>query len=102
TFRVFRGGDPYGGIVFTKDIVYLGGLLNLQHILTEAVISGKPETIDLLFSGRLAFSDLQTLEPYFDSGFIQKPVYKPDWSRDLETLAPQLLFGSPGTLLGSI
>ena len=33
--RVFRGGDPHGGIAFTKDVVYLHGLIGVHRIVED-------------------------------------------------------------------
>ena len=39
TARVFRGGDPHGRIAFTKDVVYLDGLMRAQLRLSVAVLA---------------------------------------------------------------
>lgn len=98
-FRIFRGGDPSGGIVFTKDMVYLGGLLSLQKFLASSVESGSRHLVDFLFSGRMALTDLSQLETAYQEGKIVPPSFRPDWARDFPTLATQLIFNSSLFLL---
>ena len=57
--RIFRGGDPGGGgVCFTKDGVYVGGLLEVHTFLRTAVRDGRPELIPLMFSGRVTLGDV--------------------------------------------
>lgn len=98
-FRIFRGGDPTGRIVFTKDMVYLGGLLTLQDFLVQALKSGSHESVEMLFAGRLAFTDCQDLAEAYQTAFIAPPRYLPEWAKDFSTLAPQLIFSSLGQLV---
>src|SRR5919106_2790511 len=63
TARIFRGGDPHGGIVFTKDIVYLQGLISVHTFLRKAVQSNKFQYAEHLFAGRLTLGDVIALEP---------------------------------------
>lgn len=92
--RVFRGGDVRGRLVFTKDVVYLEGLVFLETFLKKAIQSGKSGYIRSLFSGRLTLGDVITLEPYFSSGFISKPLYEPEWSKNIACLSAFLLYAS--------
>ena len=40
--RVFRGGDVRGRIVFTKDVVYLQGLISVHTFFLQAIHQGRP------------------------------------------------------------
>src|SRR5690606_24059451 len=40
--RVFRGGDVRGRVVFTKDVVYLGGLFAVHTFLRKAIAESRP------------------------------------------------------------
>ena len=110
TMRVFRGGSVKGGIVFTKDTVYLSGLLSCHAFLREAMHQTKLKYTRYLFCGRLTFDDAVQLEPYFASGFIAEPVYLPQWLENDQSLAAYLAFSlfadrisvpqhSPGTAM---
>jgi hypothetical protein len=65
--RVFRGGDVRGKIVFTKDVVYLQGLIRVHTFFLQAIHQGRPEYIRDLFSGRMALGDVLDLHAYFRS-----------------------------------
>ncbi|MCB1057265.1 MAG: DUF1704 domain-containing protein, partial [Acidobacteria bacterium] len=51
--RVFRGGVLEGGAPFTKDNVYLGGLLRVHNFMRVAVTTGRSDCLRLLFCGKL-------------------------------------------------
>ncbi len=91
--RIFRGGDVKGKVVFTKDAIYLRGLLNVHIFLSKAIKDEKMEYPSYLCAGRLALSDVVELEPYFKSGFISLPIYEPTWIKNKNCLAAFLLFG---------
>lgn len=90
--RVFRGGDVRGGIAFTKDVVYLQGLISAHSFLSKAIQADKPELIHALFAGRLTLGDAVSLEPYFRSGLIVPPLYEPPWVKNRQCLAATLAF----------
>lgn len=90
--RIFRGGDPRGGIVFTKDIVYLQGLLRTHTFLRKAVQSNKFHYAEHLFAGRLTLGDVIALEPFFESGVIAPPLYEPPWLKRRSCLAAYLCY----------
>ena len=62
--RIFRGGDVRGRIAFTKDSVYLKGLMETHVMLNVAIRDNHPQFIPRLFAGRLTLSDVVTLEPF--------------------------------------
>lgn len=90
--RVFRGGDVRGRIVFTKDVVYLQGLIWVHTFFLKAIHQGKPEYIIDLFSGRMALGDVLDLGGYFRSGAIAPPLYVPGWIKNQPTLAAFLVY----------
>ena len=94
TMRVFRGGDPRGKYVFTKDVVYVQGLVAVHTFLRKAIASHRPVLIERMFAGRIHLSDVLSLHEEFESGFIAPPKYLPRWARDVPTLAAYLAFAA--------
>jgi uncharacterized protein (TIGR02421 family) len=92
--RIFRGGDVRGTIAFTKDSAYLKGLMETHVFMNVAIRDGQPQAIERLFAGRLTMSDVVTLSPYFESGFLDRPRYVPPWARDTRRLAAALAYSS--------
>jgi uncharacterized protein (TIGR02421 family) len=92
--RIFRGTDLKGGSAFTKDAVYLTGLLGVHTLLRVAIRDSRPELVGHLFAGRLDLGDTLRLAPLFESGWLQKPVYQPAWAEDLRVLAANLAFSA--------
>jgi len=88
--RIFRGGDVRGSIVFTKDVVYLKGLMRVHTFLLKAIQSGHRRLPARLFAGRMTLHDALTLEPFFDSGDLTEAVTLPDWVRNVPCLAAYL------------
>ena len=87
TVRCFRGGDVRGKTVFTKDTVYLKGLVEVYAFLATCIHENRPELTNYLFAGRLSLGDVIELAPYFETSFIDGPHYIPHWAKDLRTLA---------------
>lgn len=94
TQRIFRGGDVRGGLAFTKDSVYLKGVMETHVFLNVAIRDNQPQIIERLFAGRMALSDVTRLGPYFESGFLQRPRYVPPWAQDTRRLAASLAYSS--------
>jgi uncharacterized protein (TIGR02421 family) len=92
SMRVFRGGDVRGRVAFTKDGVYVQGLLFAHVFLRKAVQSGKHSFVTDLFAGRLTLGDVVVLEPYFESGFIQRARFLPAWVANDYCLAASLSY----------
>lgn len=92
TVRVFRGGCPQGKIAFTKDVVYLHGLIGVHTFLRRAISEHRVELIARLFAGRLTASDVLNLEPAFDSGVLKPGRYVAPWAADPRRLAATLCF----------
>jgi len=92
--RIFRGGDVRGRIAFTKDSVYLKGLMETHVLMNVVIRDNRPHIVERLFAGRMAFSDAITLGSYFDSGFLSRPRYVPPWARDTRRLAATLAYSA--------
>ncbi|MDX1405095.1 MAG: flavohemoglobin expression-modulating QEGLA motif protein [Woeseiaceae bacterium] len=92
--RVFRGGAVEGGVVFTKDGVYLQGLLEVHTLLRVAIRDNKPNLVSNLFAGRLTIADAVRLDPLFQSGWLVPPVYIPGWASDLQRLAASMAYSA--------
>jgi uncharacterized protein (TIGR02421 family) len=90
TVRCFRGGDVKGGTAFTKDTVYLKGMMEVHAFLAVAIHDNRPELVNALFAGRMSLGDVVELAPYFENGFLVGAHYMPNWANDLRTLASVL------------
>ncbi len=88
--RIFRGGDPKGGIVFYKDNVYLRGLIEVGVFFKRAMHEGFLHDIELLFCGKLTTDDVRLLKPLDKEGAIMSPVYMPEWAKRSGELAAHL------------
>lgn len=92
TARVFRGGDVRGTVAFTKDVVYVGGLVEAHTFMRKAIQHGRLELIPMLFTGRLALHDAVTLAPFMADGTVAPPLYQPQWAQSLPALTAFLLY----------
>lgn len=90
--RVFRGVPLTGGCAFTKDTVYLHGLLGVHTFFRWALKNRRLKLCRLLFAGKMNLHDVFALEPYFDSGFLAPPLYIPPWAKRANGLAGMLAF----------
>jgi uncharacterized protein (TIGR02421 family) len=92
--RIFRGGAVKGGVVFTKDAVYLQGLIEVHTFLRVAIRDNKPNLVRNLFAGRLTMADALRLDPLFQQGWLIPPVYIPLWAADLRRLAAMMAYSA--------
>ncbi|MBS0213679.1 MAG: DUF1704 domain-containing protein [Proteobacteria bacterium] len=90
--RVFRGAPLGGGSAFTKDTVYLHGLIAVHTFFRWALRHGKLPLCRLLFAGKMALQDVLRFEPLFEQGFIAPPLYVPPWVQRANGLAGMLAF----------
>jgi uncharacterized protein (TIGR02421 family) len=90
--RVFRGAPLEGGTAFTKDTVYLHGLLSVHTFFRWAFKHRKVGMCRNLFAGKLTLHDVVSLMPYFDNGYIAPPKYLPPWMQHANGLAGTLAF----------
>lgn len=90
--RVFRGVPLTGGAAFTKDTVYLHGLLSVHTFFRWCLQHKRLRLTWWLFAGKMSLQDVFTLEPYFDSGILAGPLYLPRWVKRANGLAGNLAF----------
>lgn len=90
--RVFRGVPVTGGAAFTKDNVYLHGLMTVHTFFRWALKNRRLSLTRSLFAGKMALHDVLALEPYFASGWIAQPLYLPPWVARANGLAGMLAF----------
>jgi uncharacterized protein (TIGR02421 family) len=92
--RVFRGGVLTGGAPFTKDIVYLHGLLRVHNFLRSAVSARRHDCVHLLFCGKLALEDVPALALLAREGLLAPPRFLPPWADDLRFLVSYLAYSA--------
>lgn len=90
--RILRGGYPKGGIVFTKDGVYLEGLIRVHSLFRWAFKTSNQDLLHLLFIGRLDVNDIFLLKDSYNEGLINHPKYLPDWYQNTKLLAGKMAF----------
>ena len=90
--RVFRGVSPAGGGAFTKDTVYLRGLIGVHTFFRSALRHNKLRLCRMLFAGKMTLSDVERFEPLFDSGVLLPPRWLPHWVQRANGLAGMLAF----------
>jgi uncharacterized protein (TIGR02421 family) len=89
--RIFRGGKSSGGVIFTKDLTYMSGFVEVHRFLLDALSQEKYLYPQFLFAGRMATSDVPRLADFFQHGLLQMPKYLPEWARNRSTLVAFLL-----------
>ena len=92
--RVVRGGLVNGGGPFTKDSIYLQGLLEVHNYLRTAVRAGDAAYIRLLFAGKIDLDDLGAMKFLRDAGLLAEPKYLPPWATDLRYLLSYLAYST--------
>lgn len=90
--RVFRGVPLTGGAAFTKDNVYLAGLLTVHTFFRWAFKRRRLDLMRNLFAGKLALEDVIKLAPCFADGSVVPPRYVPPWVQSMHGLAGKLAF----------
>ena len=92
TQRVFRGVPVTGGAAFTKDTVYLHGLLSVHTFFRWCLRHKRLRLTRLLFAGKMSLQDVFDLEPMFDDGVLREALYLPPWIQRANGLAGMLAF----------
>ena len=87
-----RGVPTTGGAAFTKDTVYLRGLIGVHTFFRWALKHRKLRLCRLLFAGKMTLADVQRFEPLFDSGDLAPPRWLPHWVERANGLAGMLAF----------
>jgi len=90
--RVVRGGVVSGGAPFTKDGVYLEGLLRVHNYLRVVVKAGDVRLIRALFIGKLDLEDMPAILMLDDAGLLEKAQFLPPWIHDLRPLVTYLTY----------
>lgn len=94
TRRIFRGGVISGGAPFTKDMVYLNGLLRVHNFMRSVVKLGRADLIHLLFAGKMDIEDLPALAQMASADQLTSPSFMPPWAKDLRFLVSYMAYSS--------
>jgi hypothetical protein len=81
-----------GGAPFTKDIVYLDGLLRVHDFLRSVVAAGRADVLMLLFCGKLDLDDIPVLCELAELGLLKPPKFLPPWAADRRFLVSYLAY----------
>ena len=90
--RIFRGGVLTGGAPFTKDMVYLNGLLRVHNFMRTVVQLGRADLIRILFMGKMDIEDVPALAQMASAGRMRAPQYMPPWAKDLRFLVSYMSY----------
>ncbi|MBB1061262.1 flavohemoglobin expression-modulating QEGLA motif protein [Marilutibacter spongiae] len=90
--RVFRGCPVTGGAAFTKDAVYLRGLVSVHTFFRWALREQKLQLCRWLFAGKMTLDDVQRFEPLFVEGVLEPARWMPHWITRANGLAGMLAF----------
>jgi len=90
--RVFRGVPLDGGQAFTKDAVYLRGLVGVHTFFRWALRERRLRLCRQLFAGKMTLGDTQRFAPLFEAGVLQPPRWLPHWVARANGLAGMLAF----------
>ena len=85
-------GAVTGGVVSTRDAVYLPGLLEVHKFLQVAIRDNRPDLRKTFLRVGLPLRMPPRLAPLFDSGWLIPPVCIPTWASDLRRLAALLAY----------
>lgn len=90
--RVFRGVPVTGGAAFTKDTVYLRGLVAVHTFFRQMLREEKLQVCRWLFAGKMTLDDAVALAPLFAAGVLAPPRWLPHWISRANGLAGMLAF----------
>lgn len=90
--RIFRGVPTSGGAAFTKDTVYLHGLLSVHTFFRWCLRNRKLSLARELFAGKMALEDVFGFESSYAAGVIAPPKFLPPWIQRANGLAGMLAF----------
>ncbi len=90
--RVFRGVPPGGGMAFTKDTVYLRGLVSVHTFFRNMLARDRLQVCRWLFAGKMTLTDAEAFAPLFEAGILQPPRWLPHWVSRANGLAGMLAF----------
>ena len=92
--RIVRGGLVEGGGPFTKDSVYLEGLVRVHNFLRIAVQETRVDAIRLLFAGKMDIEDMPAITTLAAHGLCVFPRFLPPWARDLRFLVSYIAYSA--------
>ena len=92
--RIVRGGLVEGGGPFTKDSVYLEGLVRVHNFLRIAVQETRVDCIRLLFAGKMDIDDMPAITTLAAHGLCTFPRFLPPWARDLRFVLSYIAYSS--------
>jgi len=92
--RTVRGGLVTGGAPFTKDVVYLGGLLDVHNYLRAAIRLSDTSLISLLFCGKFDLQDIEALRGLQLAGVLNDPIVVAPWADDMGPLVSYLAYST--------
>jgi len=92
--RVFRGGVMTGGAPFTKDNVYLNGLLRVHNFFRAIVSNNRVDCLPLMFCGKIDLEDIPVLSQLAQKGLLKQPRFLPPWASDKRFLLSYLAYSS--------
>ena len=87
TRRIFRGGLLTGGAPFTKDAIYLEGLIRVHNYLRVSIPTGNLHYPNYLFYGKIDLDDVDALKMLDEQKLLTFPKYRPPWAEDMRFLA---------------
>ncbi len=90
--RVFRGVPPTGGAAFTKDTVYLRGLVSVHTFFRHMLATDRLQVCRWLFAGKMTLHDAIAFAPLFEAGVLAPPRWLPHWVARANGLAGMLAF----------
>lgn len=100
TMRIFRGGKLTGGVVFTKDLTYLRGFVEVHRFFLESLRSENYLYPHYIFAGRMTTEDVPVVAELIETGILKVPHYEPEWVKNRSTLLAFLLSSSVMSSLG--
>jgi uncharacterized protein (TIGR02421 family) len=92
--RICRGGLVEGGAPFTKDAVYVAGLLQVYGFLRGVLRGGLRDEAEMLVAGRFALEDIAAIVQLRHEGILERPKLRPQWLENWSGLLPLFAFTS--------
>jgi len=92
--RIFRGGVMTGGAPFTKDGVYLNGLLRVHNFMRTVVKLNRADLIRILFMGKMDIEDIPAIAQLAANDRLARPPFLPPWVRDMRFLVSYMSYSS--------
>ena len=80
--------------MFTKDVVYVKGLLDAHTFLLVAARAGRFDLARVLFAGRMTLGDALALAPLMGTPTLSPPAVVPPWVAAEGCLAAQLTWAA--------